>query len=134
MSNKWTPHPWRYDSNISTIYGNIQNVSARTRGNGDFQGCAENSVNEICTVNFLHVYGREERYHDPRLDAVQRRVDAMGEANAHLITASPALYQALAECLSWHDYSDDLTKPAEIRAAYMRARRALANARGEFDE
>ena len=35
------------------------------------------------------------------------------------------LRAALKECLGWHDYADDMYKPIEVRAAYMRARAAL---------
>jgi Lar family restriction alleviation protein len=35
------------------------------------------------------------------------------------------LREALRDCLGWHDFADDLTKPIEVRAAYMRARAAL---------
>jgi hypothetical protein len=36
------------------------------------------------------------------------------------------LRAALEDCLSWHDYSNDMHKPIEVRAAYMRARAALS--------
>lgn len=42
-----------------------------------------------------------------------------------LAAAAPELREALEEVLSWHDFSDDLTKPIEVRAAYMRARSLL---------
>ena len=35
------------------------------------------------------------------------------------------LRAALREILGWHDYSNDMHKPIEVRAAYMRARAAL---------
>ena len=35
------------------------------------------------------------------------------------------LRAALRDCLGWHDYSNDMHKPIEVRAAYMRARAAL---------
>jgi hypothetical protein len=35
------------------------------------------------------------------------------------------LRAALRDCLSWHDFSNDMHKPIEVRAAYMRARAAL---------
>lgn len=35
------------------------------------------------------------------------------------------LREALRDCLGWHDYSNDMHKPIEVRAAYMRARAAL---------
>lgn len=44
------------------------------------------------------------------------------------MTAAPDLYEALKDCLSWHDFADDLHKPIEVRAAYMRARAALSKA------
>ena len=40
-------------------------------------------------------------------------------------TESMRLRAALRDCLSWHDYSNDMHKPIEVRAAYMRARAAL---------
>ena len=40
-------------------------------------------------------------------------------------TESMRLRAALKECLGWHDYADDMYKPIEVRAAYMRARAAL---------
>lgn len=43
-----------------------------------------------------------------------------------LAAAAPELREALEEVLSWHDFSDDLTKPIEVRAAYMRARGLIA--------
>ena len=36
------------------------------------------------------------------------------------------LRAALHDVLGWHDYSNDMHKPIEVRAAYMRARAALA--------
>jgi len=48
------------------------------------------------------------------------------EANARLIAAAPDLAEALKDVLSWHDFADDMHKPVEVRAAYMRARAALA--------
>lgn len=39
-----------------------------------------------------------------------------------------ALEEGLRDCLSWHDYADDLHKPIEVRAAYMRARALLKEA------
>ena len=35
------------------------------------------------------------------------------------------LRAALHDVLGWHDYSNDMHKPIEVRAAYMRARAAL---------
>jgi hypothetical protein len=39
-----------------------------------------------------------------------------------------ALEEALRDCLGWHDYADDLHKPVEVRAAYVRARKLLKEA------
>lgn len=50
--------------------------------------------------------------------------------NARLIAAAPDLYEALKDVLSWHDFADDMHKPIEVRAAYMRARAALTRAGG----
>ena len=44
-------------------------------------------------------------------------------------TESMRLRAALRDCLSWHDYSNDMHKPIEVRAAYMRARAALEEGR-----
>ena len=44
-------------------------------------------------------------------------------ANAR--TESIKLRAALHDVLGWHDYSNDMHKPIEVRAAYMRARAAL---------
>lgn len=52
------------------------------------------------------------------------------EANARLIAAAPELLEALEDLLGWRDDSNNLHKPIEVRAAYMRARAAIAKARG----
>ncbi len=39
------------------------------------------------------------------------------------------LRAALHDVLGWHDYSNDMHKPIEVRAAYMRARAALEEGR-----
>ena len=44
---------------------------------------------------------------------------------AKLAAENEKLRAALRDCLSWHDYSNDMHKPIEVRAAYMRARAAL---------
>ena len=44
-------------------------------------------------------------------------------------TESMKLRAALREILGWHDYSNDMHKPIEVRAAYMRARAALEEGR-----
>lgn len=46
-------------------------------------------------------------------------------ASIDAIAEIERLRAALRECLSWHDYSNDMHKPIEVRAAYMRARAAL---------
>ena len=51
-------------------------------------------------------------------------------ADARLIAAAPDLLEALEGVLSWHDDADNLHKPLEVRAAYMRARAAIARAKG----
>jgi hypothetical protein len=38
------------------------------------------------------------------------------------------LEEAMRDCLGWHDYADDLHKPVEVRAAYMRARKLIKEA------
>ena len=55
-----------------------------------------------------------------------------GDAPRHVVLHMRAgadeierLRAALRDCLSWHDYSNDMHKPIEVRAAYMRARAAL---------
>lgn len=68
-----------------------------------------------------------------RLREVAERADAnypaIMEQAADEITRLRAenekLRVALKECLGWHDYADDMYKPIEVRAAYMRARAAL---------
>lgn len=45
-----------------------------------------------------------------------------GSADARLVAAAPELVDALREVLGWHDDADNLHKPIEVRAAYMRAR------------
>ena len=55
-----------------------------------------------------------------------------GDAPRHVVLHMRAgadeierLRAALREILGWHDYSNDMHKPIEVRAAYMRARAAL---------
>lgn len=55
-------------------------------------------------------------------------------AYATLFTAAPVLLAALEEVLGWHDDADDPHKPIEVRASYMRARAAVALAKGEITE
>lgn len=61
-------------------------------------------------------------WYDPKTHA--------GFHDASLIAAAPELLAALRDCLGWHDFADDLHKPIEVRAAYMRARSAIAKATG----
>ena len=42
-----------------------------------------------------------------------------------LVAENERLRAALHDVLGWHDYSNDMHKPIEVRAAYMRARAAL---------
>ncbi len=51
--------------------------------------------------------------------------------DARLIAAAPELVEALREVLGWHDDADNLHKPIEVRAAYMRARALLAKIDGD---
>lgn len=53
---------------------------------------------------------------------------AIFEATAEAFQAD--MLAALKDCLGWHDFADDLHKPIEVRAAYMRARAAIAKATG----
>jgi hypothetical protein len=53
---------------------------------------------------------------------------AFKASNAAAAERIKALEEALRDCLGWHDYADDLHKPAEVRAAYMRARKMLKEA------
>ena len=62
----------------------------------------------------------------------ERAQDAYGvrflnylEETARLTDEIEKLRAALRDCLGWHDYSNDMHKPIEVRAAYMRARAAL---------
>jgi len=59
------------------------------------------------------------------------RKDPETAANAALLLAAPDMLAAIEDVLSWHDFSDDMHKPIEVRAAYMRARAAIAKAKGE---
>jgi len=63
-----------------------------------------------------------------RLTRETARADAAEAEAKDAMLANAALREALKEVLSWHDYTDDMHKPVEVRAAYMRARAALARA------
>lgn len=50
---------------------------------------------------------------------------AATDRQEHLASAAPELREALRELLGWQDLANDLTKPLEVRASYMRARDLL---------
>ena len=58
--------------------------------------------------------------------AIAAALKEMGAEAKDAMLANAALREALKEVLSWHDYTDDMHKPVEVRAAYMRARATLA--------
>jgi hypothetical protein len=62
---------------------------------------------------------------DASLSASVRAYRAGQAASAERIKA---LKEAMRDCLGWHDYADDLHKPVEVRAAYMRARKLIKEA------
>lgn len=47
---------------------------------------------------------------------------AATDRQERLAATAPELLQTLRELLGWQDLADDLTKPLEVRATYMRAR------------
>ena len=61
-------------------------------------------------------------------DEIERKKDEIASLLKLLAderTENMRLRAALREILGWHDYSNDMHKPIEVRAAYMRARAAL---------
>ena len=58
-------------------------------------------------------------------------IGSEAERFARLFAAAPELLEALEDVLGWHDDADNLHKPIEVRAAYMRARAAIAKVKGE---
>lgn len=93
---KHTPGPWIYDRNVGIIYGTPQYADpAQTGPLGDFEGCPPNEVNEVCTVNKLHVYEYWcKGQHYPAREDVKQRVRNLAQANADLISAAPELLAA----------------------------------------
>ena len=69
-----------------------------------------------------------ERIHEIQLPEpiIAAALKEMGAEAKDAMLANAALREALKEVLSWHDYTDDMHKPVEVRAAYMRARATLA--------
>jgi len=63
----------------------------------------------------------------------KERADAAEAEAKDAMLANAALREALKEVLSWHDYTDDMHKPVEVRAAYMRARATLAQSRSDSE-
>jgi len=68
--------------------------------------------------SYADVYDRRQADRDEAADEITR-----------LRAENEKLRAALEDCLSWHDYSNDMHKPIEVRAAYMRARAALEEGR-----
>jgi len=66
--------------------------------------------------------------HPDVTEDTQDELEPIKDATATLFAAAPDLAEALKDVLSWHDFADDMHKPVEVRAAYMRARAALARA------
>jgi hypothetical protein len=56
------------------------------------------------------------------------RAEAYRAGQAASAERIKALKEAMRDCLGWHDYADDLHKPVEVRAAYMRARKLIKEA------
>lgn len=77
---------------------------------------ANNILAKLDTIADLHA----------RLSAETARADKAEAEAKDAMLANAALREALKEVLSWHDYTDDMHKPVEVRAAYMRARATLA--------
>jgi hypothetical protein len=59
---------------------------------------------------------------------IEWRAEAYRAGQAASAERIKALEEALRDCLGWHDYADDLHKPVEVRAAYMRARKLIKEA------
>lgn len=66
--------------------------------------------------------------HPDVTEDTQDELEPIKDATATLFAAAPDLAGALKDVLSWHDFADDMHRPVEVRAAYMRARAALAKA------
>ena len=66
--------------------------------------------------------------HPDVTEDTQDELEPIKDATATLFAAAPDLLEALKDVLSWHDFADDMHRPVEVRAAYMRARAALAKA------
>ena len=77
-----TPGPWVYDPNYSVVMGTPTYAPIEVTAEGaDFEGCEINKVNEICTINVLHVYEyRKGNGHHPARKDVQDRVRARANA------------------------------------------------------
>jgi len=60
---------------------------------------------------------------------IEQLVD-MHMRESDLTELEAELLEALEDVLGWHDDADNLYKPIEVRAAYMRARAAIAKAKG----
>ena len=110
MNNKnWTPGPWRVSSESPRI------IKKDYRSIGSDAGFLIASTMGHDNSGF---YASEQE----------------ADANAHLITAAPDLYEALAESLADYDnwVSDEDNYPNEHFVAWSdKARAALAKARGE---
>ena len=66
------------------------------------------------------IYARDET-----IRGLEKQIASLLNLLADARTESMKLRAALHDVLGWHDYSNDMHKPIEVRAAYMRARAAL---------
>ena len=111
----FTPGPWR------VVYYDCGDRAYR-----DHNGPCPSIDAEGQDACVVHWDGFKQEYWSSA-NGDQRQI----EANARLIAAAPDMLEALTDCLGWHDFADDLHKPIEVRAAYMRARAAISKATGE---
>lgn len=102
MTSKHTPAPWAINESET-------DEGCWEIGTGEWRGDSYEGLQIATAWGFYHE----------------------AEANARLIAAAPELVEALREVIGWHDDADNLHKPIEVRAAYMRARALLAEIDGE---
>ncbi len=134
MTDKHTPGPWRWEINQKNkninLCGGVPAFDLTVMGfsRWGMSGAAPRFRDENCVLqradnpNWLQSHHHRNHHFEWCAD--------INHPDARLIAAAPDLLAALEDCLSWHDFSDDLTKPIEVRAPYMRARSAIAKAKG----